>query len=581
MLNAAGDVIYVGKALDLRKRVASYFTKQSGASPRIERMVSQVASVETTVTRSESEALLLENNLIKALSPRYNILFRDDKSYPYLVVTGDRFPRLAFHRGGLDRKHRYFGPFPSAWAVRESIQLLQKVFRLRTCEDTVFANRSRPCLLHQIQRCTAPCVGLVDEEAYGEDVRNAGLFLNGKEDEVISRLIERMDAAATALDYERAAVFRDQVQALRRVREKQFVFGDSRLDVDVIACAEGGGMLCVNLVMIRLGRHLGDKTFFPSNVDADSAASALEAFLTQHYLDRPVPRLVLVSTPVSTGSLELLLSAQAGREVEILSTVSGERRVWLDMAAENARLALAQKQGLRATQEARMAAVQQTFELAATASRIECFDVSHTMGEATVAACVVYDGLGMAKSDYRRFNISGITPGDDYGALRQALERRYRRLVAGEGRVPDLILIDGGRGQVAVAADVMAELGLGDITLIGVAKGEGRKPGLETLVLTGGRESIHLGSDHPGLHLIQQIRDEAHRFAIEGHRARRGRARTRSSLEGITGVGSARRQQLLTRFGGLKGLIAASVDDIIQVKGIGRQLAERIYRELH
>ena len=581
MLNAAGDAIYVGKALDLRKRVASYFTKQTGASPRIERMVSQVAAIETTVTRSESEALLLENNLIKALNPRYNILFRDDKSYPYLAVTGDRFPRLAFHRGSLEKKHHYFGPFPSAWAVRASIQLLQKVFRLRTCENTVFANRSRPCLLHQIHRCTAPCVGLVDAEAYAEDVRNAELFLNGKEDEVISRLIERMDAAATGQRYEQAANFRDQVRALRRVREKQFVSGDPRLDVDVIACAEASGILCVNLVMIRGGMHLGDKTFFPSNAEAYDAAGALEAFLAQHYLERAVPPLVLVSAEISASPLERLLTEQAGRKVEILSNTTGERRVWLDMAMENARLALAQRQGAQATQEARLTALQHALGLSETVSRIECFDVSHTMGEATVASCVVYDGHGMAKSDYRRFNISGVTPGDDYAALRQALERRYRRVVAGEGKVPDLILIDGGKGQIGIAQPVMEELGLGDIPLVGVAKGEERKPGLETLILAGSPRPIQLGKDHPGLHLIQQIRDEAHRFAIEGHRARRGKARTRSSLEGISGVGSARRQQLLTRFGGLKGLVAASVDDISQVKGIGRQLAERIYRELH
>jgi excinuclease ABC subunit C len=581
MLNAAGEVIYVGKALDLRKRVASYFTKQTGASPRIERMASQVVGIETTVTRSEAEALLLENNLIKALNPRYNILFRDDKSYPYLMVTGDPFPRLAFHRGSLDKRHRYFGPFPNAWAVRASIQLLQRVFRLRTCEDTVFANRSRPCLLHQIQRCTAPCVGLVSEEAYREDVRNAELFLSGKEDEVITRLIERMEAAASHQHYEQAAVCRDQVQALRRVREKQFVSGDPRLDVDVIACAEGDGMLCVNLAMIRGGMHLGDKTFFPSNADAYDATGALEAFVSQHYLEGVAPPLVLVSAPIDAAPLERLLTEQAGRKVEILSNTIGERRVWLNMAQENARLALAQRQSAQASQESRLAALQQVLGLSETVGRIECFDVSHTMGEAMVASCVVYDGHGMAKSDYRRYNITGVTPGDDYGAMRQVLERRYRRLVAGEGRTPDLILVDGGKGQVAVARQVLEELGLADALLVGVAKGEERKPGMETLILADDRAPVHLGKDHPGLHLIQQIRDEAHRFAIEGHRARRGKARTHSTLEGISGVGAARRKRLLSRFGGVRGLVAASVDEISQVKGISRQLAERIYRELH
>ncbi len=581
MLNTAGDVIYVGKALDLRKRVASYFTRQVGTSPRIERMVTQVAAIETTVTRSEAEALLLENNLIKALNPRYNILFRDDKSYPYLMVTGGAFPRLAFHRGGLDKQHRYFGPFPNAWAVRASIQLLQKVFRLRTCEDTVFANRSRPCLLHQIQRCTAPCVKLVSEASYREDVRNAELFLSGKEDEVITRLIERMETAAAQQHYEEAAVCRDQVQALRRVREKQFVASNPRLDADVIACVDGGGMLCVNLVMIRGGMHLGDRTFFPSNAEAYDAAGALEAFVSQHYLDRTAPPLVLVSAPIAAAPLEQLLAEQAGRRVEIISNTIGERRVWLAMAQENARVALAQRQGARASQENRLAALQQALGLPETPSRIECFDVSHSMGEATVASCVVYNGLGMEKSDYRRYNIAGVTAGDDYGAMRQVLERRYRRIVAGDGKMPDLVLIDGGKGQVSVARQVMEELGLGAVPLVGVAKGEERRPGMETLIFADDRIPVNLNQDHPGLHLIQQIRDEAHRFAIEGHRARRSKARTRSSLEGISGIGAARRQRLLSRFGGVRGLIAASVDEISEVKGISRHLAERIYRELH
>jgi excinuclease ABC subunit C len=581
MLNSAGDVIYVGKALDLRKRVASYFTRQAGTSPRIDHMVAQVAAVETTVTRSEAEALLLENNLIKALNPRYNILFRDDKSYPYLMMTGGKFPRLAFHRGGLDKQNRYFGPFPSAWAVRASIQLLQRVFRLRTCEDTVFANRSRPCLLYQIQRCTAPCVGLVSEANYRDDVRNAELFLSGREDEVITRLIERMEAASGQQRYEEAAVYRDQVQALRRVREKQFVSNDPRLDVDVIACAEGGGMLCVNLVMIRGGMHLGDRSFFPSNADACDTVGALEAFVSQHYLERTAPPLVLVSAPIAAEPLAQLLSEQAGHRVEIVSHTIGERRVWLAMAQENARVALAQRQGARASQETRLTALQQALGMPDAPGRIECFDVSHTMGEATVASCVVYNGLGMVKSDYRRYNIAGVRAGDDYGAMRQVLERRYRRIVAGDGKMPDLILIDGGKGQVAVARQVMEELGLGAIPLVGVAKGEMRQPGMETLVFADGRSAVHLDPDHPGLHLIQQIRDEAHRFAVEGHRARRGKARTRSSLEGISGIGAARRQRLLARFGGVRGLVAASIDEISQVKGISRQLAERIYRELH
>ena len=499
MLNEAGDVIYVGKALDLRKRVASYFTKQFGVSPRIELMVSQVAAVETTVTRSESEALLLENNLIKALNPRYNILFRDDKSYPYLVITGDRFPRLAFHRGGLDKKHRYFGPFPNAGGVRASIQLLQKVFRLRTCEDSVFANRSRPCLLHQIHRCTAPCVGLVEDAVYAEDVRNAELFLEGKEDEVISRLIARMDAAAATERYEQAAIFRDQVRALRRVREKQFVSSDSRRDVDVVACATAHGELCVNLVVVRAGMHVGDKTFFPSNADPDDVAGALEAFLAQHYLDRAAPPLILVNAEVPVSALEKLLSEQTGRKVEIVSNTIGERRIWLDMALQNARLALSQRQAAQTSQEARMSALQQALGLSETVGRIECFDVSHTMGEATVASCVVYDAHRMVKSDYRRFNVSGVAPGDDYAALRQVFDRRYRKVIAGEGQLPDLILVDGSKGQVGVAKQVLEELGLGEIPLVGVAKGEERRPGLEALIPANGHPRIFLGKEHPGV----------------------------------------------------------------------------------
>jgi excinuclease ABC subunit C len=581
MLNVAGEVIYVGKALDLRKRVGSYFTKQTGTSPRIERMVSQVAAIETTVTRSESEALLLENNLIKALGPRYNVLFRDDKSYPYLVLTGGRFPRLGFHRGPMDKAHRYFGPFPNAWAVRASIQLLQKVFRLRTCEDTVFANRSRPCLLHQIHRCTAPCVGMVEAETYAEDVRNAQLFLAGKEDEVITRLIARMEAVAAAHEYEQAAVFRDQVRALRRVREKQFVSSDPRVDADVVACAQAGELLCLNLVMIRGGMHLGDRTFFPSNAEGCDPAGAVEAFLAQHYLDRSAPPLIVVSEAVFTAPLEPLLSEQAGRKVDILSNPHGERRAWLVMAAENAQLALAQRQGARANQEARLAALQQALDLDETVNRIECFDVSHTMGEATVASCVVYDNGAMAKSDYRRYNIADVTPGDDLAAMRQVLERRYRKVAAGDAKMPDLILVDGGKGQAGVARGVLEELGLGAVRLVGIAKGEGRKPGLESLILCGERAPIQLDKQHPALHLIQQIRDEAHRFAIEGHRARRAKTRKRSTLEGIPGVGAARRRELISRFGGLKGLVAASVDEISEVRGISHQLAERIHRELH
>jgi excinuclease ABC subunit C len=533
------------------------------------------------VTRSESEALLLENNLIKTFAPRYNILYRDDKSYPYLQVSGHRFPKLGFYRGPLDRVNRYFGPFSSAHAVRESIQLLQKVFRLRTCEDTVFSNRSRPCLLHQIRRCTAPCVGLIDEASYAEDVRNAELFLLGRDDEVLAKLEERMQAAAAGLDYEAAAMYRDQVRALRGVRQAQFVTSERARDVDIVALVAGSGVLCVNLVTIRGGMHRGDKSFFPEHGEGYEAGQALQAFLSQHYLQREVPPLIVVNHEVDGEALAQLLSEQSGHDVQISASATGERRAWLTMAETNARLAIGQQLHLHATQEARLAALLDALGLPATTQRIECFDISHTGGEATVASCVVWDEGAMRKDQYRRYNIRGVAPGDDYGAMREVLDRRYRKVVAGEGRVPDLILIDGGKGQVSSAMAVLEELGLAQVALVGVAKGEERKPGLEQLIVPGRHEPLRLSKDHPGLHLIQQIRDEAHRFAITGHRGRRGKARRTSTLEAIAGVGAKRRQRLLARFGGLRGLLAASTDEIAQVEGIGRDLAERIYQHLH
>ena len=581
MLNAGGEAVYVGKAGDLRQRVSSYFHKQSSLSPRIQLMLGQVHAIETTVTRSEAEALLLENNLIKSLSPRYNILFRDDKSYPYLVLSGHPYPRLAFYRGGLDTKHRYFGPFPNAGAVRASIQLLQKVFRLRTCTDGVFENRSRPCLLHQIRRCTAPCVNLVSSADYADDVHDAELFLQGKDDEAIERLIARMNAAAERQDYEQAAVYRDQVGALRRVREKQFVSGSTARDADIIACAVANEIVCVNLVMIRGGHHLGDKNFFPRNAVGHDVTQVVEAFISQHYLTADPPPAVIVNADVAGAVFEQLLSAHAGHKVQVVVNPAGERRIWLEMAVKNAALGAQQQLGLHATQGARLQALQQALGAAEAIQRIECFDISHTMGEATVASCVVYDRAAMQKSEYRRFNIEGIAPGDDYAAMRDVLSRRYRRVVAGEGRLPDLVLIDGGKGQVGVACEVFAELGLSDVLIVGVAKGEERKPGIEQLVIPGRANPLQLSSDHPALHLVQQVRDEAHRFAIQGHRARRGKTRNTSTLEHIDGIGTKRRQRLLARFGGLKGLLSASVDELAQVEGISRALAERIYDELH
>jgi excinuclease ABC subunit C len=527
------------------------------------------------------EALLLESNLIKTLSPRYNILFRDDKTYPYLVLTGHRFPRLGFHRGSLDRKNHYFGPFPNAGAVRESIQLLQKVFRIRTCEDTVFANRSRPCLLHQIRRCTGPCVDLVSEPAYAEDVHSAEMFLSGKEDEVVSRLIQRMNGAAERMAYEEAALYRDRIAALSKVREKQYVSDSSGRDTDIIACGRAAGITCVNLTMVRGGHHLGDKNFFPRNAEDTDEEQVLEAFILQHYLRHGVPPQLVVGGKVPAAALEHLLSEQAGRKVQVTVNPGGARKAWLDMAKKNACLGAGQALGLQATQEGRLSALQQALDLPESTQRIECFDISHTMGEATVASCVVYDKSAMQKSEYRRYNITGVEAGDDYGAMRDVLSRRYRKIVAGEGKIPDLVLIDGGKGQLGIARDVFAELGLNDVALVAVAKGEERKAGLEQLLIPGHEQALRLPKEHTGLHLIQQIRDEAHRFAIEGHRARRGKTRATSPLEAISGVGARRRQRLLARFGGLRGLLSASVDELAQVEGISHALAEKIYEELH
>lgn len=581
MLSGDGVVLYVGKAIDLKKRVASYFQKPAGLSPRIQLMVAQVAHIETTVTRSESEALLLENNLIKGLSPRYNILFRDDKSYPYLVITGHRFPRLGFHRGTLDKRSQYYGPFPGAGAVRESIQLIQKVFRLRNCEDSVFANRSRPCLLHQIRRCTAPCVGHISESSYAQDVRSATLFLSGKEDEVVDGLIQRMHAASEAQDYEAAALHRDQVSALRAVREKQYVSDVAGRDADIIACARAGTVTCVNLVMIRGGRHLGDHNHYPSHADAVDEAQIIEAFISQHYQYHGVPPLILTRQAQDVEELERMLADHAGYKVQIATRPTGARRVSLEMAEKNARIGASHAASLQANQEARLAALQQVLGLPETAQRFECFDISHTMGEATVASCVVYEGSAMQKGEYRRFNITTPVAGDDYGAMREVLQRRYRRLVAGEGKMPDVVLIDGGKGQLGIARQVMDELGIGDVILVGVAKGEDRKAGLEALWMPGRGQPYVLGPEHAGLHLVQQIRDEAHRFAITGHRARRGKARSQSPLENISGVGATRRQRLLAHFGGLRGLQAASVEELAQIEGVSRTLAEKIYQELH
>lgn len=587
MLGADGAVLYVGKAKNLKKRVASYF-RENLPSPRIAHMVRQIAAIETTATRSEAEALLLESNLIKSLAPRYNIIFRDDKSYPYISLSRAEFPQLGYFRGNPDRKADYFGPYPSGLAVRDAIHLLQKMFRLRTCEDSVFANRSRPCLLQQIRRCSGPCVGLINAEAYAADVNCAALFLAGKEQEVIRRLQTTMEEAASRLAYEEAARLRDQMQSLRQLQEKQFVSSHKGEDADIVVAVRDSGLLCVNLAMVRGGRHLGDRPLFPVNAGDSPPAEALGAFLEQHYAVHPAPARVIVNPlPADVvageeeGAAPVALATITGQPLPVQPPRSQNQRAWVEMAEQNARLAIVARCQAVAMQETRLQALQEALNLSEPLERIECFDISHTQGEATVASCVVYHGNGMKKSDYRRFNISGIQPGDDYAAMRQAVTRRYDGIAAGEGVAPDLILIDGGKGQVAVAWGALTDLGLSQITMLGVAKGEERKVGQETLIFADGRESLQLPPEHPALHLIQEIRDEAHRFAITGHRHRRDKARRTSTLESIPGIGAARRKALVAQFGGLPGVLRATISELATVPGISQELAERIYAALH
>ncbi|BBD79126.1 excinuclease ABC subunit C [Aerosticca soli] len=579
--DAAGELLYVGKAGNLKKRVGSYFLKPR-MEPRIAAMIAQIARCEITVTRTEGEALLLESQLIKSLKPRYNIMLRDDKSYPYIYLSGgEDFPRLAFHRGARNLPGRFFGPYPSAFAVRESLNLMQKLFKVRQCEDSYFRNRSRPCLQYQIGRCTAPCVGLIDVETYREDVRHAEMFLEGRSSAVIDELAAAMDAASARLDFERAAALRDQVAALRKLQAEHHVHGASA-DMDVIACRIEADQACVSVLFFRNGISLGTRDFFPRLPLDATPADLLAQFVAQFYLERPVPRELVLGAPIAEAELlAQMLAEQSGHAVAIKTRVRGERAQFLQLAERNAQAALTSRLASRQTLGARFADLARVLELEEPPRRIECFDISHTRGEATVASCVVFGPEGPEKSHYRRFNIAGITPGDDYAAMHQALTRRFRKVAEGEGARPDLLLIDGGSGQVAQALDVLRELGVDGVRVVGVAKGPGRRAGEETLVLADAGRELHPGSASPALHLVAAVRDEAHRFAIGGHRRRREKARTQSVLEEVPGIGARRRAALLKAFGGLAGVEAAGVEELSRIKGIDRGLAERIYAALH
>ncbi len=581
MLDGEQRVLYVGKARELRKRILSYF-RASMLTPKQYALMQNTLALEYTLTRNEGEALILENNLIKQFKPRYNILLRDDKSYPYIFVSiKDPYPRLAFYRGARKPNGYYFGPFPSAAAVRETLSLLQKLFRLRLCDDSFFKNRSRPCLQYQIRRCTAPCVQKISRDAYAEDVRRALLFLEGQSHAVITELVERMEHASTDLLYEEAARYRDQIQQLRRVTDAQHVDGP-RGDLDLVAAVVEGGVACVQVFFVRGGRTLGNKCFFPKIPADDSVVEVLSAFIPQFYLNRDVPVEILLNHPIEDQVwLGTLLSSQAAKTVVCLSNLRGERARWMQMAEHNAIQMLRARLASQAGYTARLVALKESLALPALPERIECFDVSHTQGSQTYAACVVFGSLGANKSEYRRFAIRDGIPGDDYGALREALGRRYRRIQQGESLKPDLLLIDGGRAQVSTVQQVLDELKVVDLPVVGVAKGEGRKPGLERLFLSGQVEPIILAEDSPALHLIQQIRDEAHRFAITGHRQARRKQQTASVLDEIPGMGPQRRKLLLQQLGGLQQIERAAMEDLAQVKGISKSLAERIYLALH
>ncbi len=579
MYAADGTLLYVGKAGALKKRVASYFSA-SPKTARIMAMIAQIARMEVTVTRTEAEALLLENQLIKSLAPRYNVLLRDDKSYPYVLLTTEQWPRIALHRGPRAVPGRYFGPYPGVTAVRDTLNLMQKLFKIRNCEDSVFRNRSRPCLQYQIGRCTAPCVELVDEAGYAESVRRATLFLEGRSDELTDELGAQMEAASMRLDFEEAARLRDLIASIRSLQARQYVDGHAA-DLDVLAVAMQGSAACVVLLAFRDGRNLGTRAFFPKTNGEESAAEVLGAFVSQYYAEQTPPREIVLDREIpDVGMIESALGAYANRKVQLKWNVRSERAGYLDLARRNAEMTLATELTSRNAQQARSEALRDLLGLSDVAKRIECFDISHTMGEATVASCVVFDAAGPVRGQYRRFNIAGIEPGDDYAAMRQAIERRFRRAVEEGGVLPDVLLIDGGAGQLAQAKTALADLGVDGVVLVGVAKGEERRPGHETLILADGRE-VRPGAASPALQLIQLVRDEAHRFAITGHRGKRQKARMTSKLEDIAGIGPRRRASLLKHFGGLAGLKAAGADEIARVEGINAALAQRIYASLH
>ena len=577
MYDGAGEILYVGKAKNLKKRLSSYF-RSTGLSVKTRSLVQQIDHIEVIITHTEGEALLLESNLIKEFRPKYNILLRDDKSYPYIYVSDkDEFPQIVVHRGARNKKGRYLGPYPNAGAVRESLNFINKLFKIRQCDDSYFNNRSRPCLQYQIKRCTAPCVGFISAEDYRRDIDRALMFLEGKSHQLIDDMVAQMEQAAADLKFEKAAEYRDQIRVLQKVVEKQYISGDEK-DLDIVACVAKGAQACIQVFYIRQGRNLGNRIYYPKLPESLNEDAILQAFISQYYLQRDLPAEIIISHTLPEQALiQQVLSEQAGRKIRLSSQVRAERARWLDMALKNAGESLHNRLSSRAGMLKRFEALQEALQLDDLPGRLECFDISHTMGEATVASCVVFTLEGAFKQDYRLFNISGIEPGDDYAAMRQALQRRYTKLKKDEAKLPDILFIDGGKGQLRQAVEVMDQLQIDNILLIGVAKGEGRKAGLEKLVFSDGRGDVYLPQNSVAFHLVLNIRDEAHRFAISGHRAKRAKSRRQSTLESIAGLGPKRRQSLIKHFGGLQGVQQAGVEDLAKVPGISSKMAQMIY----